>query len=799
MSGFALDLRFGIRMLLRNPGFTAVAAAALGLGIGATTAIFSVVKAVLLEPLPYRDPGRLAIVWETNLSRNLARNLVSPSNFLDWQSGNTVFDKLAAVRESRLILTGAGEPEVIKGQAVSATLFPMLGVDAARGRTFLPEEDLAGAARVVVLSHELWLRRFGGDATLLGRALQLSGNAYTVVGVMRPGFRFPVRGAELWVPLALGREPDYRRFLTVAARLKPGVSFGEAQAGMEMLARGLERDHPKFNQGWSATLAPLEEHISGGVQRALYVLLATVGLVLLIACANVANLLLARAAARQREIQIRFALGAGRGRVIRQLLTESLVLALVGGGLGAALANWGTRLLVALAPENLPRVDEIRVDAGVLAFAAALCVATALVFGLVPAWLASQTDARGRLQEGGRGSSTGRRGRVASRVFVVVQVGLSVMLVAGAGLLIRSFARLASVDIGFQPENLLTARITLPVSKYGDTRLFPFFQQLIQRVETLPGVRSASAVSHLPFSVGRAGSFFTIQGRPDPGPDELPLADVRAVHPNYFRTMGIPLVRGRDLGPDDRREAPPALVISQSLARRYWPDEDSLGQSITVRMSGGETGRIVGIVGDSRDQTLEAEPLPTIFYPHSHLAFQYMTVVLKTHGDPLGLARAVAEAVRSQDAEQPVTDVRTMEQVLSASVTRQRFQTSLLSAFAAVALALAAVGVYGLMSLWVSQRVQEIGIRMAVGAQPADVRRLVLRQGLTLAAIGLVLGLAAARALAPALSGLLYGIGPGDPATFAAALVLAAVALLASYLPARRATRVDPGVALRQE
>jgi len=797
------DIRYGARMLWKSPGFTAVVVAALALGIGANAAIFSVVDATLIRPLRYKDPDRLLMVWETFTARNRLRNVVSPANFLDWQAQNKVFQEMAALTDFPANLIGVGEPEELRAQAVTGKFFAVLGVQAARGRTFRPEEDRPNAPAVVVLSHELWERRFGSDPGIVGRSINLDASPAEVIGIAPRGLRF-VDKADLWALLRLDPARDYRkisgRYLAAVARLKPGVSLEQARAEMHTIAKRLEQDHPAFSKGWGVNLVPLEEQIAGELQRPLWVLLGAVGLALLIACANVANLLLARAASRQKELAVRASLGAGRWRVVRQLLTESLMLAAAGGAAGLLVARWGLDALIALAPADTPRLHEISLDLRVLAFAAGVCVLTALVFGLGPALLAARASLHDALKEGGRSPLAGLRSRRLSGALVVAEISLSLVLLIGAGLLIRSFARLTAVNPGFETGRLLTARVTLPGRNYQPQQRVAFFRDAIQRLKALPGVRSVSAVSWLPFGGRRSATGFNIEGRPKPGPGENPVTDVRTIHPNYFRTMGIPLLRGRDFTERDTAEAPRTFVINQALTRKYWPNEDPIGQRIAVFMGDQVFGEIVGIVADIKDQTLDANVLPTVFYAHPHLTYGSMTLVVRATGDPAALAKAVTGVVRSLDPNQPVADIRAMEEVLSETVSRQRFNMLLLMVFAGVAVALAAVGVYGVMAYSVAERRHEIGVRMAVGARQGDVLRLVLGQGLLLALAGAALGLAGAAALTRLMASLLFEVKPTDPLAFAAAtLVLAAVALLACYLPARRASRVDPLTALRYE
>src|SRR5438552_593625 len=781
------DLRYGLRMLAKTPAFTTVAVIALALGIGANSAIFSVVDAILIKPLPYKDPGGLVMVWESNRHRGHARNVVSPGNFLDWQVQNTVFERMAALRDARLNLIEAGEPEELRGQAVSANLFPMLGVNAMLGRTFSPEEDLPDRPPVVLLSQRLWERRFGGDSNIVGRSVNLGGNIHTVIGVMARGFQFLSNSAEFWVPFGLDKSRDYRktsgRYMVSAARLKPGVGLTQARSEMSGIAKRLEQDYPEFDKGWGVNVISLEEQISGDLRPALLVMLGAVGFVLLIACANVANLLLARATSRQREIAIRTSLGAGPWRLIRQLLTESVLLGIVGGALGLLLAKCGVRALVALAPKNTPRLDEITLDLRVLGFTFLIACATGVLFGLAPALLATRTNPNESLKDGARPGAGSGRARMLPNSLVALEVALSLVLLIGSGLLIRSFVQLTAVNPGFQPENLLTARVLLPGSQYDGRKRVDFFQRALQRIEPLPGVRAASAISFLPFGDLRSATGFTIQDRPEPPPGQRPVTDVRVVHPNYFRTMGIPLLRGRDFDRRDTPDSPRVFVINQALARKYWPDEDPIGKKISVAMDDENPyGEIIGIVADVKDQKLDADVLPTVFYPHAHLQMSIMSVVVRIAGDPAPVAQALTQVIRSLDPNQPVAEVRLMEEVISASVLRQRFNMVLLAVFAGTALVLAAGGIYGVMSFFVTQRTHEMGIRMALGARRGDVLGLVLRQGMAVALIGVALGLSVAFAMTRVMSSLLFSVEATDPSTFSGvSLLLALVALAAIY------------------
>ncbi|MEK6299557.1 MAG: ABC transporter permease [Acidobacteriota bacterium] len=818
METFLHDLRYGSRMLLKRPGFTAVAVLALALGIGANSAIFSVVNGVVLRALPYKDPEALMMVWNRRplLQAQAGMNEfpVSAADFVEWRDQNQVFEQIAAFHTQPFNITGAGEPEFLGGVRSSAGLFSLLGVEAKLGRTFLPEEDQPGAGHVVILSPGLWERRFGSDPQIIGQKLTLNDEPYTVIGVMPPGFQFPRKGempagyqfprqADLYTPLAwtpaqVGNRG--RNFLAVVGRLKPQVGIAQAQAGMHEIAERLTQQYPQFNSNKEVFIVPLHQQVIGKVRTALLVLLGAVAFVLLIACANVANLLLARAASRQKEIAIRTALGASRWRVIRQLLTESVLLSLAGGTLGLLLAMWGIDLLLAISPANLPRVDAIGVDGRVFGFTLAISLLTGIVFGLVPAIQASKPDVNEALKEGGRASSVSHnrfRGAL-----VVSEVALSLVLLIGAGLMIRSFVRLLNSSPGLDPENVLTLDVGLPRTKYTGPQQVAFFQQVIERLRALPGVKSAGAVYPLPLSGAEEGMGFGIEGRADSAPGERYNAGPRWVSPGYFNTMGIALMKGRELSERDGGDSPRVLLINEAMAARYFPDEDPIGKRVAFdQVNNAPNWReIVGVVGDVKHSAMDSDPKPEMYFPFTQYPSFFMTLVVRTSGDPLNLVAAARSEVLAVEKNQPISNVHTMEELLSNSIAQRRFNMLLLSVFAGVALLLAAVGIYGVMSYSVAQRTHELGVRMALGARTSHVLALVVKQGMTLALIGVGIGLAASFALTRVMASLLYGVSATDPLTFSViALVLASVAFLACYLPARRATKVDPMVALRYE
>ena len=808
MTTLLQDLRYGTRSLLKTPGLALTAVAALALGIGANTAIFSVVDAVLLRPMPYARPEHLLMLWQNDTNRSVPREWVSPANFLDWKRDTRTFESLAAFRDRSYDLTGSAEPERIDGQWVSASLFPTLGVKPLYGRVFLEEEDRPGAAQVAVLSHRLWQRRFGSDPGIVGKPITLNGQSVTVVGIMPPGFRFPGSDDELWMPLAFDDQMAGLRhslMLRVVGRLAPGATVAQARAEMDTIGGRLEKAYPDANTGMGITLIPLQEEMVGEVRTALLILLGAVAFVLLIACANVANLLLSRAAARHKEMAIRASLGAGRARLLRQLLTESVMLSLVGGVLGALLALWGVDLLQLSIPADVPRFRPIVVDARVLLFTLGVSVLTGLLFGVLPALDSSRLDLNEALRDGTRGTPGRARGR-ARDLLVVGEIGVAFVLLIGAGLLIRSFGRIRELDPGFRTDRVLTLRMGIPRAKYGELpKRMAFYRQLLDRVGALPGVRSSGLISFLPLTFTGGSYSYTIEGRPPAPSGQEPFAVYRLVSSDLLRSLGVPLRRGRGFTEQDDEKAPRVAIISESLARRDFPGEDPIGRRIALGVGGPEDELllIVGIAGDVRHFELDRDPRPALYVPYAQESEFWLAphdLVVRAQADPLALAAAVREAIRSIDPEQTVSNVRTMEAVMSEAVARRRFSTLLLGAFAGVAVLLAALGTYGVIAHSVARRTQEIGIRMALGARPIDVLRMVLGQGTRLAILGAVLGVVCALALTRLMGSLLFGVSPTDPMTFfLTALVLPAIAVLASFVPARRATRVDPMIALRCE
>jgi len=799
------DIKYGVRMLLKSPGFTFVAVFALALGIGANTAIFSVVNGVLLRSLPFPDAERL--VWFDGVSpaRGITESSLSMPDYLDWRSQADAFESTTAFVEGSAILSnGDAEPERVPRGVVTAGFFPTIGVNPVQGRALLPEDERSGSEPVAVLSHGLWQRRFGGNPNVVGSRLTLSGRSVTVVGVMPAGFDYPAK-AQLWMPLKTDADDERRdnRYLQVLARLKPTATLAQAQTQIDTLSGRLGQQYPETNGGWSARLTGLQEWTTRSVRTSLLLLLGAVGFVLLIACANVANLLLARASARRKEIALRSALGAGRLRIIRQLLTESLLLACLGGAVGLALSLFLTDLLVAISPADVPRLDEIGLDARVLGFTVGVVCLVGLLFGLAPALHASKTDLNAALKEGGRSSTEGRgRNRVRS-LLIVSEIALSLLLLIGAGLLIKSFVLLRDVNPGFDAENVLTMRISLPAARYKEPQQQAnFYRELTERVKNLPGVEATGATVSLPlggsnFSVGRS---FVREGRPLTTENSLD-TDYFVATPDYFKAMRIPVTAGRLFTERDTKETSPVVVVNESLARRVFPGEDPLGKRLTVWRDEKFAREIIGIVGDVKSGRLDAETGSQIYVPHAQdAAWGGLSLAVRTKSEPEALTAAVRGAVLAIDKNQPVYDIKTMDDALSASIANSRLVVLLFGVFALFALLLATVGIYGVISYSVAQHTHEIGIRMALGAQRTDVLRLVVEQGMKLTLLGVVAGITAALVLTRVMASLLYGVSPTDPLVFAGVgLLLTIVALLACYIPARRASKVDPMVALRYE
>ena len=794
------DLRYGARMLVNNPGFAFVSVLTLALGIGANTAIFSIVNAVLLQPLPFSEPDRLVWVWG-NIRNGGNRASTSPLDYLDYRARNTSFEHFAATYSIPAFfnLTGTGDPERLQGQAATGNFFQALGVNAAIGSTFLLENEEPGRDQVVVLSYRLWQRRFGGDPSLIGKTLSLDGRSFEVIGVMPANFNFP-RNTELWTPMNFRIAPDMMQrkahFLRPVGRLKPGVTLAQAQADMDAVAANLEAQYPESNTGWNLRMVPLQEQLVGNIRPTLRVLFGAVGLVLLIACANVANLLLVRASSRRKEIALRMALGAGRFRIVRQMLTESMLLALAGGTAGVFLAAWGIDLLVGFSGNDIPPTAKIGIDGMVLGFTLCVSLLTGIVFGLVPALPATQPAKLSEtLKEGGRAGSSRNRTR---NLLVVFETAIAVVLLIGAGLLIRSFIRLQNVGPGFDAANVLTVRIDLPREKYNSPeKTAAFWSQLHDRIAVLPGVEAVGMNTELPLSGQPNDTPFSVEGRPPVQPNQQFGADFRRVNQDYLRSLRIPLKRGRDFTAQEVRQGAHVVLISEILADGVFPGEDPLGQRLLLGLKETIPFEIIGIVGDIRHRTLEAAPFATMYLPALE---GWTNLTIRAAGDPLRLAAAVRKEVQAIDPDQPIAAVRSMEQVVAESVGAPRYRTLLLGLFAFVALLLAAIGIYGVTSYAVAQRTHEIGIRMALGAQTRAVHRLVIGQGITLALVGVSAGLIGAFALTRLLAGLLFGVTATDPLTFTGvAVILTVIALIACWIPARRAARVDPMVALRHD
>ncbi len=795
------DSRFSLRSLLKRPGFTAIALLALALGIGANTAIFSLVNAVILQPLPYRDPDRLISVYGTR--NRSTQGSVGPTDFLDYRSQNKTFEQFAASGSMMLPmnLTGSGEPERLNASIITGNYFDTFGVRPALGRGFSLENEKTGQDHVTVLSHAFWQTRFGGDPNIVNKTINLDGKAYEVLGVMPAEVVLP-QPAQLWVPINFDADPEMKmrnaRFLRGIGRLKEGVTLDQAQTDTDLIAAQLEQQYPDSNTGWSLRLIPLREILVGGSRTMLFILFGAVGFVLLIACANVANLLLVRAAARQKEIAMRTALGASRLRIIRQMITESLLLAIFGGALGALLAVAGVKLLVSLGEDNIPRTANVKIDATVLAFTLLISLATGLLFGLAPAIRTMKENLVDALKDGIRGGSEATVKNRTRSLLVVFESAIAVMLLIAAGLLIRSLVALQNVDPGFDPNNVLTLRVDLPRQKYNTPeKASNFFEQLETRVAGLPGVEAVGLITDLPLSGEARDMPYRVEGRP--ATSDIAFVDFRRVNKNYFSAMRIPLRRGRNFTEQEVRQSDKAIVVSQAFVDSVFPNEEALGKRLII-WSGirNEPYEIIGIVGDTRYQSLQGEPSATMYVPTRELLF--VNLVIRTQGDPLSLVGGVRKEVNALDPDQPIAAIRPMTEWVAMSAAGARYRTTLLGLFALLAMILAATGIYGVMSYSVAQRTQEIGVRMALGARPLDVLKLVVRQGMMLALIGVIVGLAGALALTRVMSSLLFGVTERDPITFVAvAALLIVVAFISCFVPAHRATKVDPLVALRYE
>ena len=797
------DLKYAARGLARNPAFAATAMLSIALGIGASVAIFTLTDNLLLRPLPYRNPGEIMMVWEKNLRQaGSSRNVINPSNYRDWKSRNHVFDQMAIFTEGRSAFNDGTRVEELGVQYLSAELLPLLGVQPIRGRVFTAAEDLPGAPNVVLISYRLWQSWFGGE-NVIGKSVQVRSRPATIIGVLPPDFYFLSREIDLWETLGLDPARDYRlksgRYAMSVGRLKPGVTSDQAQVEMAAIAKQLQTEFPVFDTKWGINVEPLRDALVSEIKTSMLILMGAVGLLLAVACANVANLMLARYTARRREISVRQAIGAGSSRIVRQLLTESLALGIAGGALGVLSARWAVLGLLALAPRDLSRNVAIEVDYRIVVFAVVCSVLTGIVFGLAPGLMASRADLTQGLREDSR-SSTGS-GRLRS-MLVAAEVAMAVMLLAGAGLLFRSLVGLQAVHPGLNPARVLTFNVLLPAGKYRErTQGWEFFKTAQERIQDLPGVESASAVSYLPFDGLGAGTDFAIEGRPPAKPGEGMGAEIYTVLPGYFQTMGIPLKRGRLFtDADNTLDSPYRFVVSEALVRKYLAGEEPLGQKISVSMDNTHPyGEIVGVVGDVKGGALDKDPEPTIYYIHAHLLYSGMKFVVRTHGDPLQLAGPVRTAIHGIDSAQPVAQIRTMESIVRETFARQQFSALLLGGFSMVSLVLAGVGIYGVLAYIVSGRTREIGVRIALGAEPGRILAMVLGSGLRVVLVGAAIGVGGSLALTGLLRSLLFGVKPHDAGTLAAAIaLLLAVALVAAYLPARRASRVAPVEALRE-
>lgn len=814
---FWQDIRYGLRVMRKTPGFIAIAVFALALGVGANTAIFSIVNAILLHPLNYDNPDQLIMVWEKSAKRGFGQIPTSLPNFTDLRTDNKSLADLGAFTDNNFNLTGGDQPERVIGVRVTASLLSLLGSRPLKGRVFLSGEDQPQASKVLVLSHHLWQRSFGSNENLVGQTVALNGESYTVVGVMPPNFKLPpafsatiassqyaMPRADLWVPLTTDTVSMARdiRTLFMIGRLKPGITPAAAQAEMNVIANRLRGEYPA-DADMEVDVIPLNQQVTGDIRSALLVLFGAVGCVLLIACANVANLLLAKASGRQKEVAIRIALGASRLRIIRQVLTESLLLGLAGGLLGSVLAVLVLRQLIVFSPANVSLPESIGIDAPVLAFTLVLSLLTSIIFGLAPALQASKSDLNETLKEGGRGNSGGVKQNRLRSLLVITEVALSLVLLIGSGLMIKSFLRLQNVNPGFNPENLLTLELELPANKYAAADQQAAFQeQLVQRIAGIPGVQNAATVNNLPFSGNENNFGVTIEGRPVANAAERPRAFFRNISPSYFEAMGIPVRMGRTFADGDNANAPGVAIVNETAVRRFWPNEDPVGKRFKVGRPDSKNPwlTIVGTVGAVSHTALEVASQPEIYLPFQQNPGTNLTLVTKTRSDPRAFSGAVRREISGLDKDFPVSNVKFMDDLIAKSVAQPRVYALLLGIFAGLALILAAIGIYGVMSYSVTQRTQEVGIRMALGAQRSDVLKLILKQGMILGLVGVIIGLLASFALTRVLSSQLYGVSSTDPMTFAGiSLLLLLVVGLACSIPAFRATKVDPLIAVRYE
>ncbi len=804
METFFQDLRYGLRSLIKQPFFTVIALVTLALGVGANSAIFSVVNAVILRPLPYPESDRLMKMSQVKLSDPEKGGSVSYLNFKDWKAQGESFEHMAAIQSGDFTTKIGDVAERVQGMGVSSDFFPMLVVTPVLGRVFDAGEDRPGN-QIALISHSLWQSRFGSDPNITEQTISIDAKPYTIIGVMPEGFNFSLREerAELWLPISFSESWLNQRganFLTILGRLKKGVSLEQAQSEMNAVAGRLADQYPDANAGEGVRVSYLYEEIVGDIRLMLIVLLAAVGLVLLLACANVANLLLARASARQKEIAIRSALGASRLRIIRQLMTESFLLALIGGGLGLLLAMWGLDVLISLSPEDIPRLGEIALDSRVTVFTLLVSVVTGLIFGLAPALQVSKLDLNETLKEGSRGASSGLRRNRARSLFVVAQVSIALVLLISASLMLRSFYRLQQVDPGFRPDDVLTMGIMLPDSKYKEPEEWRgFYDRLLEQIRTLPGVESAGAISTLPLAGSNMSMSFEVEGRPPASPADEVSANYRAVSHDYFKALGISTLRGRAFNERDNDKSPKVIIVNESFARIHFPGEDPTARRIKIGYND-TVAEIVGVVGDVKHKSLEADSGAEMYLPYQQTPWWFMGLAIRTRSNSSDIVAGVKSALANLDKDVPVYDVKLMQEYLKKTVSKPRFNTLLLALFAAVATLLAAVGIYGVISYSVTERTREIGIRQAMGATRGDVLSLILRQTARLTAMGIAVGLGAAFAFAQVMKSMLYKVSATDPLTFIAIpLLLAGVALAASFIPARRAMKVDPIVALRYE